>query len=291
MGVLQNPESPTIVLKTDPGSSRCSRCETVPPSVPLEGDLHLWFPLGHSLGKVARCMRDSSINFEFADNGRSLIAHLAFGEFAMLAGQLDAVMSHEEKLATRSLLLPSGEQPDYQDFGRVTPLGQLIARSSANWLLEILREMRLTSHFQSIVHANDPQRRFAREGLLRGLDRSGALISPFRMYQVARDADLLFQLDLAARRTVIGELDRHSVTEERTFINFTPTSIYDPVFCLRSTVAASTAQVFRTTTSFSRLSRRAPDSPDHLRNIWSSTGRRVSASRSTTSVPATPASI
>jgi EAL domain-containing protein (putative c-di-GMP-specific phosphodiesterase class I) len=47
----------------------------------------------------------------------------------------------------------------------------------------------------------------------------------------------LFQLDLAARRSAIQAAHRHRV-RSLIFINFTPTSIYDPQFCLRSTVGA-----------------------------------------------------
>ena len=46
---------------------------------------------------------------------------------------------------------------------------------------------------------------------------------------------MLFQLDLAARLSAVREAMRHGI-EDNLFINFTPASVYDPKFCLRSTV-------------------------------------------------------
>lgn len=268
MHALRRPDPPAIKLRPDTRAPRCSRCETIPQPATLTGDLHLWFPLGHSLGKVTRCLRESDVRHWLTERGQALVIALEAGDFVELGDRLDAELSHEEKQAVRALLAPSGTQPGYQDFGRVAPLSQLLALSSANWLLEMLQQMRLTSHFQSIVHANEPERRFGREGLLRGLDRNGALYAPGHMFEVAREADLLFQLDLAARRTIIGELSRHGETSERIFINFTPTSIYDPYFCLRSTVAAiDEAGIPHDHVVFEVVETERVDSPDHLQNI------------------------
>lgn len=62
-------------------------------------------------------------------------------------------------------------------------------------------------------------------------------MAPARLFGAARDAGLLFQLDLAARRSAIDGAHRHAI-RERLFVNFTPTAIYDPATCLRSTARA-----------------------------------------------------
>ncbi|MDF2440969.1 MAG: hypothetical protein JWN98_1953, partial [Abditibacteriota bacterium] len=75
--------------------------------------------------------------------------------------------------------------------------------------------------------------------LLRGIeahaDADTPLVPPYRIFDVARGAGLLFHVDLAARRAAIRQASRHGI-DCRIFINFTPTAIYDPVNCLRSTV-------------------------------------------------------
>ncbi len=107
------------------------------------------------------------------------------------------------------------------------------AKAQSGWLLRILREERLTSYFQPIVHTED-QQVFAYECLMRGLDGDN-VIYPAALLGVARGADLLFQLDLAARTAAIREAARHGISA-KLFINFNPTAIYDPTYCLRSTV-------------------------------------------------------
>ncbi|MBD2022542.1 EAL domain-containing protein, partial [Leptolyngbya sp. FACHB-36] len=76
---------------------------------------------------------------------------------------------------------------------------------------------------------------FGYEALLRGLDEQGKLIMPGRIFELADDAGLLAQLDLAARRTAIQQASHHGITD-RIFINFSPSAIYDPVSCLQTTV-------------------------------------------------------
>lgn len=199
-------------------------------------DLHLWFPQDHSRKKVERSLRDAGIPHQTVEEGQALVVQLEYGDLAGIAGVLGADLSREEMSAVRALVLQAGVKPGYRDFSRVMTLARLLALSSASWLIEMLGQMRLTAHFQSIVQADTSGRRFGREGLLRGLDRNGALYAPGRMFQVARDAELLVQLDLAARRTVIGEIERHGLAEERAFINVTPAAIHDPTVGLQSTV-------------------------------------------------------
>lgn len=105
------------------------------------------------------------------------------------------------------------------------------------WLLNMLREDRLGVHFQPIVPTANPGEIFAYECLLRGLDGEGALVNPGAMFGAARDAGLLFNLDQTARMKAIEEASGLGL-EANIFINFNPTSIYDPKYCLMSTMGA-----------------------------------------------------
>lgn len=101
----------------------------------------------------------------------------------------------------------------------------------------MLRERRLTTHFQPIVQSADPRVVLAHECLSRGVHPDGSLIPPMKLYQVATDANLLFVLGRTARLTAIRRAHEERLGSH-IFINFTPSSIYDPDYCLRSTVAA-----------------------------------------------------
>ncbi len=57
------------------------------------------------------------------------------------------------------------------------------------------------------------------------------------MFETARDAGLLFNLDRVARMKAIGEASGLGL-ESNIFVNFNPTSIYEPASCLRSTMTA-----------------------------------------------------
>ncbi|WP_244222353.1 EAL domain-containing protein, partial [Corallococcus praedator] len=154
-----------------------------------------------------------------------------------LSALLHDVLTAEEVRGTRALFVPGDSEPGMADYPRVDSLQRFTMLQQSGWLVDMLAESRLTSFFQPIVHAQDTSLIFAHEALMRGRDRDGALVSPARMFDTAREADLLFQLDLAARTTAIREAVRHQL-RTHLFINFTPTAIYDPAFCLRSTVAA-----------------------------------------------------
>lgn len=86
------------------------------------------------------------------------------------------------------------------------------------------------------MEASNPESVFAYECLLRGLEDAG-IVAPGPMFEVASSAGLLFNLDRDARITAIREAAKHGI-EKNLFINFNPTSIYDPTYCLQSTMKA-----------------------------------------------------
>lgn len=78
---------------------------------------------------------------------------------------------------------------------------------------------------------------------------------------------MLFQTDLAARRTAILEAAARGIGTNL-FVNFTPTSIYDPVFCLRSTVETVDAVGLpRENVVFEITESEDVGDPEHLSNI------------------------
>jgi EAL domain-containing protein (putative c-di-GMP-specific phosphodiesterase class I) len=215
---------------------RCNRCEMPPASVLSEGALFLWFPVGHSLAKTYDRLRQAGINEVLhIEQGLKLLLH--HSELYNIGKLLNSTLSEPELKSTKALLLSDSSEPQLCDFPRVTSLQQIIGLSQADWLLSLLNEGRITTHFQPIVWAHDPSQVFAQEALLRGISEQGEAIAPAQMLSVASSADILPQLDLAARRSAIQQAAHHQI-KDYLFINFIPGSIYDPVACLRSTVSA-----------------------------------------------------
>ncbi|NBD08656.1 MULTISPECIES: EAL domain-containing protein [Corallococcus] len=215
----------------------CGRCQTLPGTPDEPGRLFLWPPLGHSLGKLVAHLRESGGSYQLRADAQCVVVGMGQGGLRQLSAHLPNVLTAEEVRGTRALFVPGDSEPGMADFPRVDSLQRLTTLQQSGWLVDMLAEGRLTTFFQPIVHAQDTSHIFAHEGLLRGRDAGGALVPPNRLFDTAREADLLFQLDLAARTTAIREAVRHQL-RTHLFINFTPTAIYDPAHCLRSTVAA-----------------------------------------------------
>lgn len=216
--------------------SACDRCSTVPDAPASAGTLFLAPPLAHTRRTLRKALEGRGI--AFSEPGSLMLS------VPLAPGRLEAVLeasveglSDAERRDTRALVLGEGASPSIADLLNTMPLSTLIAKVQERWLIEMIRERRLTTHFQPIVRADDIGEVHAFECLLRGQKADGSLVAPTSMYDAARDADVLFQLDRAARLTAIREAVAHRV-RERLFINFNPSSIYDPAYCLKSTVAA-----------------------------------------------------
>jgi len=217
----------------------CERCQTLPEKLELEGAgrLFLWLPLGHSFGKLVKVLGESRREYQVTPEAQCMAVRLDGAHLGNFVADVMGALTGEEARATRALFVQGHGEPGLKDYPRVGSLTQLLTMARAGWLVDMLAEKRVTSHYQPIVHARDTSQVYAYEALLRGIERDGSLVTPWRMLSLARDADLLFQLDLAARLSAVREAARLGI-QVPLFINFSPTAIYDPAFCLRSTVSA-----------------------------------------------------
>jgi EAL domain-containing protein (putative c-di-GMP-specific phosphodiesterase class I) len=185
---------------------------------------------------------------------------------ALVAG-LAVTLSAVEADDTRVLFKREGDAPTPADLPRVESLSRFNVLAGSAWLVELIGARRLTAHFQPIVHAANPGRVYGHEALLRGTDADGAMVPPSRLFEAARGAGLLFQLDLAARRAAIAAAHAHAL-RGALFINFAPTAIYDPTSCLRSTVGAiDAAGIPRSSVVFEVVETERAQDVDHLKGI------------------------
>lgn len=245
-------------------SPSCQRCELVRPPVVGPGTLHFGFPLTHSLGKVLAHLRHTEWAHS-ADDAGVVSIDVPHQEITDVVLPLTKLLSSQEQADVRVLFQPKGKTLQVCDFLDATSLEAFLARAQSGWLVRMLCEGQVTTHFQPIVHASSGSI-MAYECLMRGLD-GNQFVSPKRMLDVARGADLLFQLDLEARRSAIREAAKHGLTC-KIFINFTPSAIYDPTFCLRSTVATMEELGIRhDQVVFEVIESDKINDPNHLKNI------------------------
>ncbi|HEY0076210.1 MAG TPA: EAL domain-containing protein [Abditibacteriaceae bacterium] len=217
---------------SDNGSNHsCQRCEVVPQAPQGPGIIHLQFPLSHSRGKVIAALKHSGANFS-EEKGALSIA-VTQTELMPALQPLAEALSATERADVRVLFQREGQLLQLQDYFAVLPLDEFMAKAQSGWLVAMLSEDRLSSVFQPIIHCQS-QEIFAYECLMRG-QVEGKTVFPGQIIEVAKAAGLLFQMDLAARRAAITGAAQFGL-QSKIFINFTPTAIYDPVNCLKSTV-------------------------------------------------------
>lgn len=216
--------------------SRCTGCEVLPEAPPLEGLLYLAPPLGHTYGRLRRFLCEGG--FVVTQPDASILAVGLFpDQLPSLLSGLEEVLSEGEMRETRSLVVPPDSSPTLSDLMRMQPLSVFAAGVEGQWLVDALRHGRFFTHFHAIVHAADPARVFGHECLLRAQREDGEVVLPGRLFETARKTQLLFHVDRAARLAAIRSA-RDCRLAGQVFINFNPTAIYDPVFCLQSTAAA-----------------------------------------------------
>lgn len=120
------------------------------------------------------------------------------------------------------------------------PFAQMIADDAgATELLDILHNRRVETWFQPVVEARDTRRIWGYECLMRGRRSDGTLVSAPQMLEWASRENLKFMLDRVCRETHLENAGRLGFDSEcRFLINFLPTAIYQPEYCLQTSLAA-----------------------------------------------------
>ena len=83
---------------------------------------------------------------------------------------------------------------------------------------------------------------YAYEALVRGVKDDGTLMYPDILFRKSKANDQDFKLDRLCRETALKTAAAKKITQ-KLFINFIPTAIYDPEFCLAATEVVETELV------------------------------------------------
>tara|TARA_R100001039_G_C1852834_1_gene113830 strand:+ start:1793 stop:2863 length:1071 start_codon:yes stop_codon:yes gene_type:complete len=213
----------------------CEKCDAVPEIAPANGTLFLWPPVAHTTGKILAGAKSIGIEVEKTTSVATLSIHYTRPGLRALIDAISNSLLPEELSDTKALIMPGVRRPEIDDIAQITSLGAIRAAIGAEWLGDLLRDNRLNSVFQPIFDINDLGKPYAHECLVRGESATGDVINPGQLFDAAQSATLLFQLDRAARAANVRNAHKAGV-KGNLFINFTPSSIYDPDSCLRSTI-------------------------------------------------------
>lgn len=231
------------------------------------GTLFCWFPTPHSLTKVISYLQECSLEYEMISERPALSVYCQAKEANKVAENLAQLLSSVERRQTQVLFHQGRLQPQLQDFSEIASLQRFVKLNQSDWLINMLAAQKLTSHFQPIVSMQDTSKIYGYESLLRGIDEQGNLVSPGAIFESASESGLLPQVDQAARLSAIEQASLHQL-DAHIFINFTPTALYDPVFCLRATVnAINQANISHDRIVFEVVESDHPQDLSHLQNI------------------------
>lgn len=143
------------------------------------------------------------------------------------------------------------------------PIVEMASILEMQWIDEVIREKSVVSYSQPIVDVGG--KIYAYEVLSRFTREDGSLIYPNEVFTAARNRGRLYALDRMCRMSAV---QYSAVLNKKTFINFIPTSIYSPEFCLASTVKlASTLGINPNQFVFEVVESDQVDDIEHLKKI------------------------
>ena len=213
----------------------CPDCERINVLPTGAGTLYLAPVLAHTRATLRQRLIEERFPCSEPASGILAVAVDPEHDLGATLSRLDEALSHSEQNGCRATFVPGGEQFGVEHLQDTHLLSTLIARHNARDLAAILASDALDFHFQPIVHAARPDQVFAWEALVRASSPAGELIPPNILFDQARAAEMMFHLDRAARINAIRRATERAI-HDHLFINFNPTAIYDPAFCLETTV-------------------------------------------------------
>lgn len=146
----------------------------------------------------------------------------------------DAIFNEIEMENINILFLENHEKLDFHTFGRTLSLLKVYRMIKSKDLIYILNNKQLKTYFQPIVDVKKNEI-FAYECLSRGIREDGSLMGSHLIFKTASKNDLLYYLDREARECALTNAIANNI-DKKIFINFVPTSIYNPETCLRDTL-------------------------------------------------------
>lgn len=178
-----------------------------------------------------------------ASDDRLLLSIGGCGKFQSLAevvSFLRGVLQPDRLAGLRAAWLPavgSVAEIDAALLAAKPLLGMVEVDSSP--LLSMLTERRIETHFQPIFKAHSLDL-WGYECLMRGRLADGKLVQPFQLIKWAKQEELVLMLDRVCRETHLLNAGKVDVPPHANLlINFMPTAIYKPEFCLQTTMAAA----------------------------------------------------
>lgn len=209
--------------------SVCFNCSLVA-RMDLGGEVVVYSPQSYLIHRVHQAIPEATGHFHTTVT----LAIDSFRRFIQdLPEKINLTLAEREHLHVAHIAPTEQYGPDL--LGKTRPLSQWLHLVDDSPLLKVLKNETLAVHFQPIFDIASKSI-FGYECLSRGIDAQQKVVPPVALINEARETDLIFNLDRLMREKCLhaahdADIDSHI------FINFVPTAVYNPEFCLRSTVA------------------------------------------------------
>jgi EAL domain-containing protein (putative c-di-GMP-specific phosphodiesterase class I) len=211
----------------------CQKCQEVLALHSHKGTLHFLSEYAELISKVSSFLDQLSISFknENAVCSVEVDDQRAFFEFNLES--IKRSFSDEERQAIKLFIEDENRTFSLQAVLAAKPFQRYINLLEDKEFFDIVDNESLTSYFQPIVDAQSHDI-YGYEALIRGVKDDGSLLYPDELFEKSKRNDLNFRLDRLCRETALKTAATKRINQ-KVFINFIPTTIYDPEFCLAST--------------------------------------------------------
>ncbi|GAE35389.1 EAL domain-containing protein [Halalkalibacter akibai] len=214
--------------------SDCQRCSQFPD---LESNGSLLFYSKNS-GLQANLKKDEIARLSDGISEEDRIVSINYSSY----NQIDQILNRVNQLFTidqKKALLGSYSSSDNQEqFINMAPFQQFYERLQNRDYLTIINQRLFTQHLQPIVKLQKNNAEiFGYEFLVRQSTPSYPFF-PSELFSYSQKAGLQANLDSQARISSIELSSKLLKNGTKRFINFLPSSIYDPAHCLKSTFRA-----------------------------------------------------
>lgn len=244
----------------------CRHCTTTPHWPCGLRTLYISAAHEYMLDKVAAWLTAAGYSYQIA--AMQLCCTMEHFEELVAALATDAQLTENERRNIHLLPLRADEMLDFGKMAQAKTLEGWDTLRQARELVWILDNGSLTIHFQPIIAVADHSI-YAYECLARGVLADGSYMHPARMFDTANKTGMLFNLDRQCREAAIKTAAVKNINKN-IFVNFMPSSIYNPEFCLRDTVHwANQLEFDPASIVFEVVETEKVDSIDHLVHILS----------------------
>jgi EAL domain-containing protein (putative c-di-GMP-specific phosphodiesterase class I) len=209
----------------------CPKCEILPKFPEDKVDVVIFSSLHFLIQKVAKFLSENNLSCMLLHD-QILVPQVNMEKLISVID--NQPLSEAEKEDLMVGFIKEGEDL-FSVIPRLKPLSVYLAILRYNEYLDVLRMNRLTVYFHPIVNL-ERREVYGFECLIRGVKGNGEILNPSYLFKAARATDTLFYLDRSCREVSIKTAAVKGLRNYKIFINYIPTVIYDPLFCLQSTI-------------------------------------------------------